>query len=929
MRTLRDHLRVVFGKTQPEAVINTLRKNGDFRLEVDSTHMDRLAYRHFSMDMLREHTYEEIDALHHDMVDRIRERGKTCGKSVFALLPEYTLDVLKMDGFEPVCRQNQLLNWRYCYLYLGQDLLTTSYLAYIDFTRRRTTRNFIWPSQVRTDDMRLADILSRGIAENHFHLNGSTRLFDMSWICLMNYPMKIKSYTRSESKRSENSVNNDFEEDLNGFVSYGIGDNRLSWDKRIAIACWIRVMLFLWINNRVSDMDLNSELFSIVDSEMFEVYDKVSEVIEMTQYLSKSRKFKQLGEKELIIDYAINYEALPEEDIDHCCRSLTGERALLYHAFYWIYSGKILNAETRKTFMDLLYLYILIKTQFRSEMIQVNDRYGFKNFAKYQDRKDLIFSNFPQYRLEAKNLSVIESMTTGNVCSLEMRIGPAEKIGKMRKKIKTTDNEIHLLRFKRKLRTDKHECSSLIETGLNCGYFYVLHFPKIPEKEPECVIENHDEPNERSSFERSIFENPRNYTLRKTTRRQAFAIAEAMQKWDWLCTRIRGIDACTYEIGCRPEVFATEFRFLRDLVLHTDDDIPHDGRFLQPKISATYHVGEDFLDIIDGLRAVDEAVKFLEMQPGERFGHALALGVDPKEYYELKHWRILISKQDMLDNIVWSLNKTKELGIAIDCTLYRELQQKAEQLIYEIYGKFNEQDRSYSLYEYYNSWKLRGDDPYLYQYDEFDNEKYEGDMKYCPACVSFQYYLHRIGHAHHRERYANIRENAATVHLYYMYHFNPEAKRRGRQEYEYKAGEEYMKMAYELQEKMMQELAMQRIGIECNPSSNVLIGPFKTYENHPVFRFYPPHTAPDHIVQYVSINTDDQGVFDTSLNMEYALLASSMRRMKKEGGGQMYNEDTIYGYLERLRQSGISQTFPKTPSYGVVHRNKSHNSRSD
>lgn len=41
----------------------------------------------------------------------------------------------------------------------------------------------------------------------------------------------------------------------------------------------------------------------------------------------------------------------------------------------------------------------------------------------------------------------------------------------------------------------------------------------------------------------------------------------------------------------------------------------------------TYHTGEDFLDIVDGLRAIDEALLFLQMEKGERLGHAMALGV--------------------------------------------------------------------------------------------------------------------------------------------------------------------------------------------------------------------------------------------------------------------------------------------------------------
>lgn len=919
---MREHLRIVFGRTQPEALIKTLRNEAGFRFRVDSQHMDRITYRHFAMDMLREYTYEEVDALHHDMTEHIKKRKEKCGDNVFALLPEYTLDVLRMDGFEPVCRQDQLLNWRQCYLYLGQDLLTAAHLAFIDVDHNRVTREFLWPSQIRSDDIRLNDMMKKGLAENHFHLNGSTRSFELSWLCLMNHPVKIKAYFKKEKGKkadyTEQNLNNDFEEDLNGGVSSSVGDNRYSWDKRIAIACWIRAMLFFWLRDGMPKPDLFNAFRCIVDDRMLDLWDRLTGIIETIRWQSGSRKFDQLNKKghvvySLNIDYAINDEALAKKDMDHCCRSLTGERALLYKALYWIYSQKISNKGENKLFMDLLYLYILIKTQFRSELIQVNERYGFKNFAKYQDRKDLIFEHFPKYSLEAKHLSVNESMTVGNVCSLEMRIGPPDKVRSVRGKIKRNDNEIRFLNGI----IEPNSGEEMKKVGLDSDYFYVFHFPKIPEKQPDYDIEEIPKPkDDRSKFEKILMEKPRNHKLRKKSRRQALAIAGAMQKWDWLCTRIRGIDACTYEIGCRPELFATEFRFLRNLILHTERSIPCLYSYIQPKITATYHVGEDFMDIIDGLRAIDEAIRFLEMEPGERLGHAMALGVDPKEYYGLKRGRIVLSQQDMLDNIVWTLNKTKELGILIDCTLYRSLQQIAEELIYKIYDRYDDQDRNYTLHEYYDSWRLRGDDPWLYHDGFFDKDKYEQEKGYDVQCISYQYNLHRIRHAYHEERYKSIRENKVVTRLYQQYHFDPEVKAKGRKEYEYRVDEGYIALANDLQDKMMQEISARHIGIECNPSSNVLIGPFKTYEQHPLFRFYPMQAASDQVLQFVSVNTDDQGVFDTSLQMEYALLASSMRKMKKESDGSMkYNEEAIYDYLERLRQNGISQTFPKTPSY--------------
>ena len=57
----------------------------------------------------------------------------------------------------------------------------------------------------------------------------------------------------------------------------------------------------------------------------------------------------------------------------------------------------------------------------------------------------------------------------------------------------------------------------------------------------------------------------------------------------------------------------------------------------------------------------------------------------------------------------------------------------------------------------------------------------------------------------------------------------------------------------------------------------------------------------------VSINTDDIGVFDTSLENEYALVFESIRRNRYAEGN--YNDDEIYEYLEYLRQNGLRMAF--------------------
>lgn len=892
MRILRNHLITVFGLIQPEMFIEYLKDPYKYQNPFPNI----LTYRHYAIDYFKTYTYEEIDKLYYNFIETISKRGASCnGAGVFALLPEYTLRVLSTDIGEPVCKQDEHLNWRSAYLQLGQDLFTTAHLAYLSVTENYEFTSFNWAAIIKDDDKRLSEILEKGLSENHFHLNGSTRGFDLSWLCLMNHPMRIKQFFPDEKSKikSERDINERFHENLFSTISSGTFDNRLEWKDRLLIACRLRADLFLWIQSGQIPDDLEFDGYTpeysiarFIDTLSYSSSRELESLIDSVKInCGQCGRFLQPNGKYKYIDYAITGDIACNND---SCRSLIGERAFLFKALRLIYSGEV-NRSNMCGFANLFYLYILIKTQFRREMIQANGRYGFKNFAKYQDRKDLIFEYYKEYELEAKNLSINDGMQRGHVKSLEMRIGPADSYQKQFKKIIDTDNSVLFLQNKSIPHTKEKRKSQSIANK----WFYVLHFPKLPEKNDV----------RHSSKVLSFLNHSRNHILRTKSQRQALSIAKAIDKYNWLCANIRGFDACTFEIGNRPECFASEFRFLRSLIL-TNQRKDFQSDRLQPKLRATYHVGEDFEDIIDGLRAIDEAIIFLELKSGERLGHALALGVNVRKYYALKNNWIVLKKQDYLDNIVWMLNKAKVLNINLTSAFKQKLHDKAAELIYEIYQS------DIQIYDYYNSWLLRGDEPLLYRFGYFDEDFYKSNLLYKSNNILSQYRRNQILKHYNMSEYESIRNNHKVASLYSMYHFDYNVRKNGDKYETIKITEDYIKAAEQLQIGMQKEISRKRLGIECNLSSNVLIGPFELYEQHPLFTFLPVLQDRDSIVQFASINTDDQGVFDTSLEEEYALLRSTLSLMRNSEQEPLYSFDEIYGYIEKVRRNGIIQTFP-------------------
>lgn len=343
----------------------------------------------------------------------------------------------------------------------------------------------------------------------------------------------------------------------------------------------------------------------------------------------------------------------------------------------------------------------------------------------------------------------------------------------------------------------------------------------------------------------------------------------------------------------------------------------------------TYHVGEDFLDIADGLRAIDEAVSFLNLRCGDRLGHALALGIDVEEWYESKSRRILISQMDYLDNLVWLYAMIRKYRIEgcedtvhyiekkydeyfrivylnnIDGQYLKTVNQEAVDY-YEskkIQNNYGFDQYYFSMNTYYDSWKLRGDNPECYQRGYFRMSDYYFDEWH-------DYDVNKVFPENYRIRY-----NPEAAFLYHTYHYNPNVKGEGNKKKEIKVNLSVIKAVKAVQKVMQKEIAQRGLCIETNPSSNALIGTFKRYDKHPILNWYniglpvSEKEARETPQLQVSINTDDQGVFATYIENEYAYLALALEKMKDEKGRPRYSRTVIYQWLDNVRKMGLVQSF--------------------
>lgn len=843
------NLKIIFQKFPYTSIgrkkLNTGRRYNEYN------RIDKETYLREAEAIFRTRSYDELQNNYDILLQSMRGKNSE-DISVFNSVMNLTEKLLIYDGSEIRCKFDELLRWREISFYLGQDLLTCAFIASEDLKYGETNRCFFaWLPIIRSDDNRLHNILDKGMAENHFHLAGSTKVFELNWICLMNLIegrihdfKKIKSgMQRYQMDRLDLSVKN---EDLYSICQKGA-----------LIRCYLFAVLKdnSYLKEQLKKMLRDLENGADINSYTAKLQDLIN--------LCKNRYGARV-KYEGILDYALEKDMIDLNDSE--CRLLAGERRFLYECYK---AAKDRRFDTNQK--NYFYQYLIIRTYFRGEMIQINRKNGFTNFAKYQDRKELFITGETAYQHELVRLALNEPLRKQNIQKLEARICPKKKASDLYKNLRIGDQIVSELE-------NKEAKDKLV---------YVLHFPKIKDQK----------------FCEGV---PRNYNARKKAEKQMRSVVAFLEKGTSMNKYIRGIDTCASELDCRPEVYAQIYRYMADVVFETNLENKMEHREVNKKLRMTYHVGEDFFDIVDGLRAIDEVLLFCGLKRNSRLGHALALGIDPYKYYEYKKYKLVLSKQVLMDDLAWILVKAKETGCNIESQLKTELEQRFYYLYQNVYGDAFSDKMDVTYRDYYQSWKLRGDNPELYRLGKKEfRDCVEHQQR---ALIRFGRYAFNSGLKTQGEI---IRSKEKLRKLYYVYHYNKSVREKGQEQEEFKVDQRYAELVYQVQNKMIAQLTRDSIAIETNPSSNYLIGTIQKYDEHPILRFNSRklRTPEKNMSLSVSINTDDQGVFDTLLENEYALMTLALKKSKDKDNQPLYDIEDIYEWVDYVREMGLEQSF--------------------
>lgn len=829
MDNLRSVIEILFLKQDPVAL---LKEHSAWQNRVSG--VDKGAFIEKFLDTHRPFTGNQAEQLYTLLKETwMKEGGRE--PSVFHVLFAFGEQVLRVKDGMPICRYEHYLRWHELTSAIGEDILTCSFLA-ADDRKTKTIRNsYAWNTVLESDNTHLEALFKRGLSELHCHLNGSSANFDLNWLAIMNEPEYQKTEWFKKASGHKNAL-----------YTYSV------------LAAFIRMYLFL----RVYGYSVGGKF----EQDFKKLWNNPDRLLLLPMYIS-SLQSEITCQQALhahrfeggLIDYAIPTGVSALDSKKTTSLIPVGERRLMYECF-----KRILNGDTTIPGIGIMfYIYLVVKLQVKSLIIQNNGIKGFSNFKNFDRNKDLFVDNSRNRTLQRllPKMALDSYKKDSHVNYFEYRIAPKTTASETRAKI----NQLYLMLGK--------------EEKTNC----VIHFIKNKDQE-RC-------------FDDSL-ENCqccRNYDGRIEYNRKSRALEILLRQYD---DRIVGIDAANSEFGCRPEVFAETYRRLQHLQRDTSYE-----RLLDVKwhdLGITYHVGEDYYDIVDGLRAIDEAILFLNMTDGARLGHAVALGISAKDYYKERRGTIIIPKQDLLDNCVWLMAKMDEYAICDENGVRNRLLYEFQRLMSEVYPNLSMED--YRIY--YQSWLLRGDEPSVYM----------SASEYSSAPTDSIVEPYSLNHFEKRIDVARAQWYARL--LYRDYHYDAGAKQRGHKPEEWKLPEGLISVIDKIQVQMRNEVARRKIAIEVNPTSNLRICNIYSYDTHPVVKFR--NYGLSVIDEYndcpqisVSINTDDKGIFGTSLEKEYTLMALALEKQKTTDGKPKFQPNNILNWLEGIRQEAEIQRFGK------------------
>lgn len=318
---------------------------------------------------------------------------------------------------------------------------------------------------------------------------------------------------------------------------------------------------------------------------------------------------------------------------------------------------------------------------------------------------------------------------------------------------------------------------------------------------------------------------------------------------------IVGVDIAGNERVAPPRAFAAAYH----LVARVQREFSTATRDPPIALGMTLHVGEDFRDVLTGLRHIDEALRVVTpgfevgLGAGSRIGHGLALGVDPLAFYARRKHRVDLLLATHLLDLCWAWNLCRRHA---DAAFTSAIEHRVAVLM-----------------------RAHGAPSRLHAGDLLERAE-----RHLPPLDPRRMGLVELPLAPEEELSERLWPWARGVRV--LLDLSPP----------------WNDLVVFMQQRVRVLVADLGVCVEVNPSSNLLVSSAQSLGD---LRY----EALVEVGAKVSVNTDDPGMFVTSLPREYALLYADM-------ASRGVKPSVIHDWLAARRADGLNSTFltGRTPS---------------
>lgn len=390
----------------------------------------------------------------------------------------------------------------------------------------------------------------------------------------------------------------------------------------------------------------------------------------------------------------------------------------------------------------------------------------------------------------------------------------------------------------------------------------------------------------------------------KQKRSEANAVARLLRRFPRVLRLLRGIDVCTDELGTPMWVMAPLCRYVKDVSKTASAYLQSNcGETVAP-LRTTVHAGEEFIHLLNGLRRIDESVEMLHLGQGDRIGHAMALGVNARDWAR-RTSGVAVTKIERLLDLAWEWHFGTSRGVDISANRIQYVIDEIEQLSSEIFLLFAEPTKIVRFGELLrHEQELRalgfpsGPIPSVESYlgARFPDAARLARRSAISAELRLDDDTEGLGWA----RETKLR-SVEPWNLLYSYLTEPGTFARGQKT-------KLIDPAFEaetldtLQQELRRKLGAAGVTVEINPSSNLLIGNLGDLKNHPLWRLKPPRVTEGVVPVAVCIGSDNPLTFATRTREEYQLVYDTLTLA---GLSDMEARQ----WLEEARQSGLESRF--------------------